>query len=79
LLHDVVICVAVPAFPVSPRDGQLRGLRADGFYNRDRRLLHTLCLLIDDREPEPIGIRGTVPTIRPSSSSAYGSRVRARP
>jgi glycogen debranching enzyme len=57
LLHDVVICVAAPAFAVSPRDGQLRGLRADGFYGHDRRLLHTVCLLIDGREPEPIGVQ----------------------
>ncbi|MEU1520277.1 glycogen debranching N-terminal domain-containing protein [Streptomyces sp. NPDC005811] len=57
LLHDVVICVAAPAFAASPRDGQLRGLRAEGFYGHDRRLLHTACLLIDRREPEPIGVQ----------------------
>ncbi|MFF4584688.1 glycogen debranching N-terminal domain-containing protein [Streptomyces sp. NPDC001388] len=57
LLHDVVICVAAPAFAASPRDGQLRGLRAEGFYGHDRRLLHTACLLIDHREPEPIGVQ----------------------
>ncbi|MET7697710.1 MULTISPECIES: amylo-alpha-1,6-glucosidase [unclassified Streptomyces] len=63
LLHDVVICVSAPAFAASPRDGQLRGLRADGFYDRDRRLLHTLCLLIDDREPEPIGVQPLGPDV----------------
>ncbi|MEV6484295.1 glycogen debranching N-terminal domain-containing protein [Streptomyces sp. NPDC051576] len=57
LLHDVVICLAAPAFVASPRDGQLRGLRAEGFYGHDRRLLHTACLLIDGREPEPIGVQ----------------------
>ncbi len=57
LLHDVVICVAAPAFAASPRDGQLRGLRAEGFYGHDRRLLHTACLLVDGREPEPIGVQ----------------------
>ncbi|WP_276206705.1 glycogen debranching N-terminal domain-containing protein, partial [Streptomyces griseoruber] len=57
LLHDVVICVAAPAFAASPRDGQLRGLQAEGFYGHDRRLLHTACLLIDRREPEPIGVQ----------------------
>ncbi|MFE0177836.1 glycogen debranching N-terminal domain-containing protein [Streptomyces sp. NPDC059002] len=57
LLHDVVICVAAPAFAASPRDGQLRGARADGFYDHDRRLLHTLRLLIDRREPEPVGVQ----------------------
>ncbi|MEU6193535.1 glycogen debranching N-terminal domain-containing protein [Streptomyces sp. NPDC047061] len=57
LLHDVVMCVAAPAFVASPRDGQLRGLRAEGFYGHDRRLLHTVCLLIDGREPEPIGVQ----------------------
>ncbi|MGW2228304.1 glycogen debranching N-terminal domain-containing protein [Streptomyces formicae] len=57
LLHDVVICVAAPAFAASPRDGQLRGARADGFYDHDRRLLHTLCLLLDGREPEPVGVQ----------------------
>jgi glycogen debranching enzyme len=72
LLHDVVICVAAPAFAVSPRDGQLRGLRADGFYDRDRRLVHTLCLLIDDREPEPIGIQPLGPdTARFTSVHRY--------
>ncbi|MEU9340948.1 glycogen debranching N-terminal domain-containing protein [Streptomyces sp. NPDC048278] len=57
LLHDVVMCVAAPAFVASPRDGQLRGRRAEGFYGHDRRLLHTACLLIDGREPEPIGVQ----------------------
>ncbi|MCX4761128.1 glycogen debranching protein [Streptomyces sp. NBC_01275] len=57
LLHDVVICVAAPAFAASPRDGQLRGERAEGFYGHDRRLLHTARLLIDRREPEPIGVQ----------------------
>ncbi|MFF1375239.1 glycogen debranching N-terminal domain-containing protein [Streptomyces sp. NPDC058308] len=57
LLHDVVICVAAPAFTASGRDGQLRGARADGFYDHDRRLLHTLVLLIDGREPEPVGVQ----------------------
>ncbi|MFF7131693.1 glycogen debranching N-terminal domain-containing protein [Streptomyces sp. NPDC008196] len=57
LLHDVVICVAAPSFVASPRDGQLRGLRADGFYGHDRRLLHTACLLVNGREPEPIGLQ----------------------
>ncbi|QEU95138.1 glycogen debranching N-terminal domain-containing protein [Streptomyces kanamyceticus] len=57
LLHDVVLCVAAPAFAASPRDGQLRGARADGFYDHDRRLLHTLCLLLDGRAPEPVGVQ----------------------
>ncbi|MFD4634416.1 glycogen debranching N-terminal domain-containing protein [Streptomyces sp. NPDC058284] len=57
LLHDVVICVAAPAFTASSRDGQLRGARADGFYDHDRRLLHTLRLLVDGREPEPVGVQ----------------------
>ncbi|MFF3374222.1 glycogen debranching N-terminal domain-containing protein [Streptomyces sp. NPDC002680] len=51
------MCVAAPAFVASPRDGQLRGLRAEGFYGHDRRLLHTACLVIDGREPEPIGVQ----------------------
>ncbi|MFI6010626.1 glycogen debranching N-terminal domain-containing protein [Streptomyces sp. NPDC051243] len=57
LLHDVVMCVAAPAFAASPRDGQLRGRSAEGFYGHDRRLLHTACLLIDGCEPEPIGVQ----------------------
>ncbi|GLP68382.1 amylo-alpha-1,6-glucosidase [Streptomyces sp. TUS-ST3] len=52
-----MICVSAPAFAASPRDGQLRGLNAAGFYGHDRRLLHTVCLLIDGREPEPIGVQ----------------------
>ncbi|MEZ0093658.1 glycogen debranching N-terminal domain-containing protein [Streptacidiphilus sp. EB129] len=55
LLHDAAICVSAPAFAVSARDGQLRGAGADGFYDRDRRLLHTLHLAVDEREPEAIG------------------------
>ncbi|MGW2961946.1 glycogen debranching N-terminal domain-containing protein [Streptomyces sp. NPDC001220] len=57
LLHDVILCVTAPAFTASPRDGQLTGARVDGFYDHDRRLLHTLRLLVDDREPEPIGVQ----------------------
>ncbi|MCG7210640.1 glycogen debranching N-terminal domain-containing protein [Streptomyces arenae] len=57
LLHDVVLCVTAPAFTASPRDGQLTGARVDGFYDHDRRLLHTLRLLVDGREPEPIGVQ----------------------
>ncbi|WP_307673972.1 glycogen debranching N-terminal domain-containing protein [Streptomyces sp. V4I2] len=49
--------MSAPAFAASSRDGQLRGERAEGFYDHDRRLLHTLCLLLDDREPEPIGVQ----------------------
>ncbi|MFJ6901916.1 glycogen debranching N-terminal domain-containing protein [Streptomyces hokutonensis] len=72
LLHDVVICVSAPAFAASARDGQLRGLPADGFYDQDRRLVHTLCLLIDDREPEPIGIQILAPeTVRFTSVCRY--------
>ena len=55
LLHDAAICLSAPAFAVSAWDGQLRGRGADGFYDRDRRLLHTLHLLIDEREPEAVG------------------------
>lgn len=57
LLHDVVLCVTAPAFAASPRDGQLTGTGVDGFYDHDRRLLHTLRLLVDGREPEPIGVQ----------------------
>ncbi|MFE7777579.1 glycogen debranching N-terminal domain-containing protein [Streptomyces sp. NPDC057445] len=74
LLHDVVICVAAPAFAASPRDGQLRGARAEGFYDHDRRLLHTVCLLIDDREPEPIGVQPLGPDrVRFTSVHRYPS------
>ncbi|WP_371529844.1 glycogen debranching protein [Streptomyces sp. NBC_01283] len=74
LLHDVMICVAAPAFAASPRDGQLRGASADGFYDHDRRLLHTLCLLIDGREPEPIGVRALGPDrVRFTSVHRYPS------
>ncbi|MEU6126628.1 glycogen debranching N-terminal domain-containing protein [Streptomyces sp. NPDC047123] len=74
LLHDVVICVAAPAFAASSRDGQLRGARADGFYDHDRRLLHTLCLLIDGREPEPVGVQPLGPDrVRFTSVHRYPS------
>ncbi|WP_405843535.1 glycogen debranching N-terminal domain-containing protein [Streptomyces sp. NBC_01518] len=56
-LDDSVVCLAAPSFALSPRDGQLRGSGVDGFYDQDRRLLHTLRLLVDDQEPEHVAHR----------------------
>ncbi|MFC3576972.1 glycogen debranching N-terminal domain-containing protein [Streptomyces yaanensis] len=53
-LHDTVICLAAPSFALSSPDGQLRGTGVDGFYDQDRRLLHTLRVLVDGLEPEPV-------------------------
>ncbi|MEZ0067032.1 glycogen debranching enzyme [Streptacidiphilus sp. MAP12-20] len=55
LLHQAAICVAAPSFAVSAADGQLRGLGADGFFDRDRRLVARLLLTVDEREPEAVG------------------------
>lgn len=56
-LDDTVICLAAPSFAMSSEDGQLRGTGVDGFYDQDRRLLHTLRLLVDGREPEHVAHR----------------------
>ncbi|MEV6653129.1 glycogen debranching N-terminal domain-containing protein [Streptomyces sp. NPDC051219] len=53
-LHRTVVCLAAPYFALSSDDGQLRGTGVDGFYGQDRRLLHTLRLLVDGQEPEPV-------------------------
>ncbi|MDH6608282.1 glycogen debranching enzyme [Streptomyces sp. SAI-208] len=56
-LDDTVICLAAPSFAMSSEDGQLRGTGVDGFYDQDRRLLHTLRLLVDGQEPEHVAHR----------------------
>ncbi|MET8022711.1 glycogen debranching N-terminal domain-containing protein [Streptomyces avermitilis] len=53
-LHTRVICLAAPSFALSSTDGQLRGTGVDGFYDQDRRLLHTLRVLVNGQEPEPV-------------------------
>lgn len=56
-LDDTVICLSAPSFAMSSEDGQLRGTGVDGFYDQDRRLLHTLRLLVDGQEPEHVAHR----------------------
>jgi hypothetical protein len=55
LVHDQVICAAVPEFAVSGTDGQIRGTGAQGIYYGDLRTFSTLLVEVAGREPEPIG------------------------
>jgi glycogen debranching enzyme len=53
-IHDQLICVAAPALAISGGDGQFRGEGAQGLYLGDRRVVSTLVVSLDGREPEPI-------------------------
>jgi glycogen debranching enzyme len=55
LLHDLVSTVLAPTSALSGADGQIRRAGAQGLYHADRRALSQARLLIDGREPEPIG------------------------
>ncbi|MGW6551075.1 glycogen debranching N-terminal domain-containing protein [Streptomyces sp. NPDC055051] len=53
-VHDALLCVALPAFAVSPRHGQLTGHGPEGVYASGRRLLARSVLRIAGREPVPL-------------------------
>ncbi|MFF2779284.1 glycogen debranching N-terminal domain-containing protein [Streptomyces sp. NPDC058052] len=53
-VHDALLCVALPAFAVSPRHGQLTGHGLEGVYASGRRLLSRSVLRIAGREPVPL-------------------------
>ncbi|MDX2292291.1 MULTISPECIES: amylo-alpha-1,6-glucosidase [Streptomyces] len=53
-VHDALLCVALPAFAVSPRHGQLTGHGPGGVYASGRRLLSRSVLRIAGREPVPL-------------------------
>ncbi|MFE6224693.1 glycogen debranching N-terminal domain-containing protein [Streptomyces sp. NPDC057854] len=53
-VHDALLCVALPAFAVSPRHGQLTGHGPEGVYASGRRLLARSVLRVAGREPVPL-------------------------
>ncbi|WP_248958305.1 amylo-alpha-1,6-glucosidase [Sphaerisporangium perillae] len=55
LLHDLVTTVLAPTSALSGADGQIRPTGAQGLFHADSRALSEVRLLIDGREPEPIG------------------------
>ncbi|WP_346429525.1 glycogen debranching N-terminal domain-containing protein [Streptomyces sp. WAC 06738] len=52
--HDALVCVAMPAFAVSARHGQLDGNGLEGFYRAGRRLVGRLRLRVGGVEPMPV-------------------------
>lgn len=52
--HRSLLCVAAPAFVISPEDGQLRGAGMEGFYRDNVRVLARCKLLLAGREPLPL-------------------------
>ncbi|GAA3834454.1 glycogen debranching N-terminal domain-containing protein [Sphaerisporangium flaviroseum] len=61
LLHDLVSAVLAPSSALSGADGQIHPVGAQGFFHADSRALSQVRLLIDGREPEPIGHALTAP------------------
>ncbi|MEU8762510.1 glycogen debranching N-terminal domain-containing protein [Streptomyces sp. NPDC048659] len=53
-VHDALVCVALPALSVSPRQAQLTGAGLEGVYLSGRRLLSRCVLRIAGREPVPL-------------------------
>ncbi|MFG3192586.1 glycogen debranching N-terminal domain-containing protein [Streptomyces omiyaensis] len=53
-IHDALLCVALPAFAVSPEHGQLTGDGPEGVYASGRRLLSRSLLRVAGREPVPL-------------------------
>ncbi|MDX6211279.1 MAG: hypothetical protein QOF82_366, partial [Frankiales bacterium] len=54
LLHDLVTCVCAPTTVLSGRDGQLRGVGAQGAFHADVRVLSRAEVRVDGREPEAV-------------------------
>lgn len=55
LLHDLVATVLAPTSALSGADGQIRAAGVQGVFHADTRVLSQAVLLVDGREPEPIG------------------------
>ncbi|GGR58671.1 glycogen debranching N-terminal domain-containing protein [Streptomyces roseolus] len=53
-VHDALVCVALPAFALSPEHGQLTGHGPEGVYASGRRLLSRSVLRVAGREPVPL-------------------------
>lgn len=63
--HDALVCVAMPAFAVSARHGQLDGHGLEGFYRAGRRLVGRLRLRVGGVEPLPVqGRRAGADSVR---------------
>lgn len=56
-LHDAFVCVAAPAFVVSPRHGRLDGASVTGIYRDGRRLLARCELTVAGAEPVVVQAR----------------------
>jgi len=54
-LHDLVSTVAAPTSALAGADGQIRATGVQGVFHADARVLSQALLLLDGREPEPIG------------------------
>ncbi|MFF8292902.1 glycogen debranching N-terminal domain-containing protein [Streptomyces sp. NPDC016309] len=50
-VHDALVCVALPAFAVSARQGQLTGQGLEGVYHSGRRVLSRCRLRVAGRDP----------------------------
>ncbi|MDQ7907340.1 glycogen debranching N-terminal domain-containing protein [Phytohabitans sp. ZYX-F-186] len=55
LLHDLVTTTAAPTTVLSAAGGQVSGAGVQGVFHADARALAEARLLVDGREPEPIG------------------------
>ena len=55
LLHDLVTTTAAPTTVLSSAGGQISGTGVEGVFHADARALAEARLLVDGREPEPIG------------------------
>ncbi|BCB87710.1 amylo-alpha-1,6-glucosidase [Phytohabitans suffuscus] len=55
LLHDLVTTTAAPTTVLSEAGGQVSGAGVEGVFHADARALAEARLLVDGREPEPIG------------------------
>ncbi|WP_243707245.1 glycogen debranching N-terminal domain-containing protein [Micromonospora sp. KC606] len=55
LLHDLVTTTSAPTTALSAADGQIGAGGVQGVFHADARVLARAVLLVDGREPEPIG------------------------
>jgi len=55
LLHDLVTTVLAPTCALSGTDGQIQPSGVRGLFHADTRVLSRARLLVDEREPTPIG------------------------
>ena len=61
LLHDLVTTTAAPTTALSGAGGQISGAGVQGVFHADARVLAEARLLVDGREPQPIGYTAAGP------------------